>query len=85
MELRSTLLQLLRTKDYVPMRREVIFAVLKLSPKEIKNGHRLLDQMLERGEIARLKKYKLCIPYDADLVSGRIMFRQNGAATLIPD
>ena len=85
MELRSTLLQLLRTKDYVPMRREEIFAVLKLSPKEIKNGHRLLDQMLERGEIARLKKDKLCIPDDADLVSGRIMFRQNGAATLIPD
>lgn len=85
MELRSQLLKLFRTKDYVPMRREEIFAVLKLSPKEIKNGHRLLDQMLERGEIARLKKDKLCIPDDADLVSGRIMFRQNGAATLIPE
>jgi ribonuclease R len=85
MELRPQLLQLLRTKDYVPMRREAIFAVLKLSPKEIKKGHRLLDEMLERGELARLKKDKLCIPDDADLVSGRIMFRQNGAATLIPE
>ncbi|MDG1300216.1 MAG: RNB domain-containing ribonuclease [Opitutae bacterium] len=85
MELRSQLLQLLRTKDYVPMRREAIFAVLKLSSNEIKNGHHLLDQMLERGELARLKKDKLCIPDDADLVSGRIMFRQNGAATLVPE
>ncbi len=85
MELRPQLLQLFRTKDYVPMRREEIFAVLKLGAKEIKGAHSLLDQMLERGEIARLKKDKLCIPDDADLVSGRIMFRQNGAATLIPE
>ena len=85
MELRPQLLQLLRTKDYVPMRREEIFAVLKISPKQMAAAHHLLDEMLERGELARLKKDKLCIPDDADLVSGRIMFRQNGAATLIPE
>ena len=85
MELRPQLLQLLRTKDYVPMRREEIFAVLKIGTKEIAAAHSLLDEMLERGELARLKKDKLCIPDDADLVSGRIMFRQNGAATLIPE
>ena len=85
MELRPQLLQLLGTKDYVPMRREEIFAVLKIGSKEMAAAHSLLDEMLERGEIARLKKDKLCIPDDADLVSGRIMFRQNGAATLIPE
>lgn len=85
MELRPQLLQLLRTQDYVPMRREEIFAVLKISPKQMAAAHHLLDEMLERGELARLKKDKLCIPDDADLVSGRIMFRQNGAATLIPE
>ena len=85
MELRPQLLQLLRTKDYVPMRREEIFAILKIGSKEIAAADSLLDEMLERGEVARLKKDKLCIPDDADLVSGRIMFRQNGAATLIPD
>ncbi len=85
MELRPQLLQLLRTKDYVPMRREEIFAILKIGSKEIAGAHSLLDEMLERGEVARLKKDKICIPDDADLVSGRIMFRQNGAATLIPE
>ncbi len=78
MELRPQLLQLLRTKDYVPMRREEIFAILKIGSKEIAGAHSLLDEMLERGEVARLKKDKICIPDDADLVSGRIMFRQNG-------
>ena len=67
------------------MRREEIFAILKIGSKEIAAADSLLDEMLERGEVARLKKDKLCIPDDADLVSGRIMFRQNGAATLIPD
>ena len=41
--------------------------------------------MLEQGEIARLKKDRLCIPEDADLVSGRLIFRQSGSAILIPD
>jgi ribonuclease R len=85
MELRTKLLKLFRAKDYMPLRREEILAVLKLSPKDINDANYLLDQMLERGEIAILKKNKLCIPDDADLVSGRILFRQNGAATLIPE
>ena len=85
MELRQLLLKLFSTQDYVPMQREEVFAVLRLRPKDVKKADRLIDQMLERGELARLKKDKLCIPDDADLVSGRILFRQTGAATLVPD
>lgn len=67
------------------MRRMEIITVLKLDKDQIKKTHTLLDQMLEQGEIARLKKDRLCIPEDADLVSGRIIFRQSGSAILIPD
>ncbi len=67
------------------MRRMEIITVLKLDQDDTKKAHTLLDQMLERGEIARLKKDRLCIPEDADLVSGRIIFRQSGSAILIPD
>lgn len=85
MDLRPQLLKLFGAKDYVPLNRQEIISVLKLSPEDAKAAHALLDQMLESGEVARLKKDKLCIPEDADLVSGRILFRQSGAATLIPD
>jgi ribonuclease R len=85
MDLRKKLLQLFGAKDYVPMRRMEIITVLKLDKDQIKKTHTLLDQMLEQGEIARLKKDRLCIPEDADLVSGRIIFRQSGSAILIPD
>ena len=62
-----------------------IISTLKLDQDDTKQAHALLDQMLERGEIARLKKDRLCIPEDADLVSGRSIFRQSGSAILIPD
>lgn len=85
MDLRKKLLTLFSAKDYIPLRREEVITVLGLKPVETKQAHRLIDQMLERGEIARLKKDKLCIPEDADLISGRILFRQSGSATLLPD
>lgn len=84
-DLRQNLLKLLGAKDYVPLRRMEIVNVLRLNPDETKLLHTLLDEMLERGEIARIKKDRLCIPEHADLISGRILFRQSGAATLLPD
>lgn len=85
MDLRQKLLKLFGAKDYIPMRRMEIISVLKLDKDDTKQVHTLLDQMLERGEIARLKKDRLCIPEDADLVSGRIIFRQSGSGILIAD
>ena len=84
MDLHPRILKLLGAKDYVPMRRADIYSDLNLSRDEVTEADQLIDQMLESGEIARLKKDKLCIPDHADLVSGRILFRQNGAATLMP-
>ena len=85
MDLRQKLLKLFGAKDYVPMRRMEIISVLKFDQDATKEAHTLLDKMLEQGEIARLKKDRLCIPEDADLVSGRLIFRQSGYDILFPD
>ncbi len=85
MELHDQILNLLGSEDYVPVRPGTIPGLLKLGPEEAKQTIQLLDQMLEDGEIVRLKKDKVCLPVDADLVSGKIFFRQNGAAKLITD
>ncbi|MGK0456087.1 MAG: ribonuclease R [Zhongshania aliphaticivorans] len=85
MELHEKILNLLGTENYVPVRQEAIPAMLKLGTKEAKEASELISKMLEEGKIARLKKDKICLPNDADLVSGKMLFRQNGAATLIPD
>jgi ribonuclease R len=85
MDLKDKLLALMRAQDYAPLRREEIAGVLKLGKGDRRAFHDLVDAMLESGEIARLKKDRLCIPEDADLVSGRIVFRQSGSATVIPE
>ena len=85
LNLRQKLLQLLGADDYIPLRRMEIMNVLKLDQDRIKQMHALLDEMLERGEIARIKKDRICIPEQADLISGRILSRQSGSATLMPD
>ena len=85
MEIRKRILSLLGSEDYVPIRREEIAKALNLRGAEREEALELIDAMLKRGELARLKKDRICIPEDADLVSGRILFRQSGQATLIPD
>ena len=85
MELYEQILNLLSAEDYVPVSKEAIPATLKLNSEETKAASQLISQMLESGEIVRLKKDKICLPDDADLVSGKILFRQNGAATLMTD
>ncbi len=85
MDLKDKLLTLLKAEDFIPMRREEIAGALKLDKPGRRTLNALLDDMLESGEIARLKKDRLCIPEDADLVSGRIVFRQSGSATVIPE
>ena len=85
MDLKQKILKLLRDKYYVPMRRTEVSSVLKLQKVESQKAHELIEQMLELGEIAYTKKDRLCIPEDADPVSGHIIFRQSGSAILIPD
>ena len=85
MDLRHKLLTLLKAPDYVPMRQQEILAVLKLKDDQAKRARKLIEELLDKGQIARIKKDRLCITQEADLVSGRIMFRQSGSAILIPD
>lgn len=85
MELQNQILNLLSSDDYVPLQREAILQILKLDPKKTKQADQLISQMLENGEIVRLKKNRLCLPEEADLISGRIIFRQNGSAILIAE
>lgn len=85
MELHEQILNLLGAEDYVPVRKEAILTLLKLDSKETEEANQLISQMLESGEIVRLKKDKICLPTDADLISGKILFRQNGSATLLTE
>jgi ribonuclease R len=85
MDLRKKLIALFKDPDYVPIRQEEIISVLKLGPDPAKRARKILMQLLNSGEIATIKKDRLCLTNDANLVSGCIQFRQSGSAFLIPD
>lgn len=82
---RERIFRLMRRKDYLPLRKEEIVTNLaKEKADRVAIAH-TLDELLRQGEIVRIKRDRLVLPQDADLVSGRIVFRQSGSALLIGD
>src|SRR5664280_178451 len=83
MKLRDRLLALFRSSDYVPLAGPEISRTLGLARKERDSLHFEIRQLLGAGEIVQIKEDKLCLPSDADLVTGRIQFRQGGSAFVV--
>ena len=85
MKLRERLPALLRASDYVPLDEPGIARALGLSHKERDSLAFEIRRLLAAGEIVRIKQDRLCLPRDADLVTGRIQFRQGGSAYVLPE
>ncbi|MFA5058738.1 MAG: RNB domain-containing ribonuclease, partial [Opitutaceae bacterium] len=85
MKLRERLLALLRAANYAPLTELEIAQALRLARRERDALAFEVRRLLAAGEIVRIKQDRLCLPRDADLVTGRIQFRQGGSAYLIPE
>jgi ribonuclease R len=85
MKLRDRLPALLRAPDYVPLDEPGIARALGLPHKERDSLAFEIRRLLAAGEIVRIKQDRLCLPRDADLVTGRIQFRQGGSAYVLPE
>ncbi|OHE89602.1 MAG: 3'-5' exonuclease [Verrucomicrobia bacterium RIFCSPLOWO2_12_FULL_64_8] len=85
MPLRERLLALLRGAGYAPLDEAAIARALDLSKKERGTLAFEVRRLLAAGEIVRIKQDRLCLPRDADLVTGRINFRQGGSAYVVPE
>lgn len=85
MKLRDRLLNLMRRADYVPLDARGLAGNLQLKKQDRRKLDLEIRKLSESGQIVRIKKDRYCLPSDADLVAGRINFRQSGAAVLVPD
>ncbi len=85
MQLRERLLALLRASGYVPLSETEIARALGLGKNERDSLAFEVRRLLAAGEVVRIKQDQLCLPQDADLVTGRIQFRQAGSAYVIPE
>jgi ribonuclease R len=84
MDIRGKIQTLLAAPNYHPLRRAEIAKKLRLSTAERRDYRRVLEEMLQKGEVARVRKDRFVSPQEADLVIGRIEFNEKGFAFVIP-
>ena len=80
MELKDSILELMRRKDYVPLRLDELYKALGGGGKVFSRLKKVVPRMVRDGEIAQVKRDRYCLPADANLVSGKIVFRSGGSA-----
>lgn len=85
MELEEKLLEFMRRKDYSPLRLDELHKALGGDGKLFRKLKKILPRMVRAGSVAQVKRDRFCLPSDADLISGRILFRNSGSAKLLPD
>ncbi|MDD3180409.1 MAG: RNB domain-containing ribonuclease [Opitutaceae bacterium] len=85
MELRQRLLSHLARRDYVPISVTELARQWRTGTGERRRLSGLVQSLLLEGAIVAIKGNRLCLPRAANLVSGRINFRQNGAALVFPE
>ncbi|MEC8333528.1 MAG: RNB domain-containing ribonuclease [Verrucomicrobiota bacterium] len=85
MKVSDTILQLLKERNYVPMRQEEILNLLDIKGDIAKQARRWIAQSIEAGKLQYSKDERLSLAAKNDLISGRILFRQSGSAFVIPD
>ena len=85
MDIRQKIQTLLATPNYHPLRRDDLGKKLRLNATERRDFRRVLAEMLDRGEVVRVRTDRFVLPHDADLVVGRIEFNEKGFAFLRPE
>ncbi len=85
MDIRQKIQTLLAAPNYHPLRRNELAGKLRLNAAERRDFRRALDEMLEKGEVVRVRVDRFVLPQDADLVVGRIEFNERGFAFVRPE
>ncbi len=81
--MRAAIQSLLADKNYHPLRRAEIAARLRLKPAERVEFRRVLEEMVRRGEVVRIRQDRFVLPQQADLVTGTIQFNEKGFAFVL--
>lgn len=75
----------LADQSYTPVTKEDLASLLRIRKPQLEAFFDELEEMLAKGKVARLKRDRIALPADADLISGVIIFRQSGSGFLVPD
>lgn len=79
------LLAHLARRKYVPSPADAIAKEWRLNPKDRRRFQTEVADLVRSGRIVVIKGDRLCVPREADLVTGTINFRQKGSAMVFPE
>jgi ribonuclease R len=84
-DIETKLLHLLGEPDYVPLNIPELLRQLRLPPNRQQELQRVLRELEQAGQIARIKGNRYIQPREADLIPGRIRMNRAGKGFLQPD
>ena len=84
MNFRERILSHLGDRAYVPVSAETLAKHWRLKTKDRTLLAREVRALVHSGSVVLVKGDRLCLPKEADLVTGRINFRQSGSAVVFP-
>lgn len=79
------LLEILKDPEYIPLSIDRLAEKMEIPSADFTRFKREVTQHLRQGTLVKLKKNRVCLPRDADLLTGKVRFRQSGSATIFPD
>lgn len=85
MQFRDKILQHLAHKNYTPVSADKLGRQLHLNTKDRRKFAHEVRELIRTGAVVLVKGDRLCLPKEADLITGRISFRQSGSAIVFPE
>jgi ribonuclease R len=85
MELSARILKYLAAPAYHPLSRSELARKLNVPPHERVAFRKVLAQLIQNGEVVRVRKNRFVLPQEADLVIGKIEMTERGFGFVTPD
>ena len=85
MDIHQKIQTLLAAPHYRPLRRAELAGQLRLNARERLDFRRVLEDMMRKGEVVRVRKDRFVLAQEADLAVGRIEFNERGFAFVRPE
>jgi exoribonuclease R len=82
---RKSLLKLLQSTDYKPVKREALANILNIPSQKQALFFECIDQLMQENQLEYGKNHRIQIYQTDGYIKGRIKFKQNGSALFFPE
>ena len=85
MKIKDSLLKLLKSADYKPLKKEEIANVLRVNNSSRKALYQCIDTLFKTNHLEYLKKNRIALTKNNDYIKGTVRFKQNGSGLFFPE